>query len=173
MFLTFSGRCAWTTCSSSVPLLIILYTLDSFSTYLCRREKLSGIVNAVVLGRAGLHGGGGPQLGEVTFGGSPHLTCKRDQIKIRDYMDRRVTPPKRVISPTWGPPPPCKQALKLGRNCDNSRNKEHLNFFFFNSWRFLRDPLKKNCAYFFFCFQGSMTCPHRWHGGIRSSPQPP
>ena len=28
-----------------------------------------------------------------------------------DYMDRRVTPPKRVISPTWGPPPPCKQAL--------------------------------------------------------------
>ena len=28
-------------------------------------------------------------------------------------MDRRVTPPKRVTSPTWGPPPPCKQALKL------------------------------------------------------------
>ena len=23
------------------------------------------------------------------------------------------TPPKRVTSPTWGPPPPCKQALKL------------------------------------------------------------
>ena len=30
-------------------------------------------------------------------------------------MDRRVTPPKRVTSPTWGPPPPCKQALNLGR----------------------------------------------------------
>ena len=29
-------------------------------------------------------------------------------------MDRRVTPPKRVItSPTWGPPPPCKQALRF------------------------------------------------------------
>ena len=27
-------------------------------------------------------------------------------------MDRRVTPPKRVTSPTWGPLPPCKQALK-------------------------------------------------------------
>ena len=27
-------------------------------------------------------------------------------------MDRRVTPPKRVTSPTWGPPSPCKQALK-------------------------------------------------------------
>ena len=28
-------------------------------------------------------------------------------------MDRRVTSPKRVTSPTWGPPPPCKQALNL------------------------------------------------------------
>ena len=27
-------------------------------------------------------------------------------------MDRRVTPPKQVTSPTWGPPPPCKQALR-------------------------------------------------------------
>ena len=26
-------------------------------------------------------------------------------------MERRVTPPRRVTSPTWGPPPPCKQAL--------------------------------------------------------------
>ena len=56
---------------------------------------------------------GDPQVGEVTCGGLPHLTCKRDQIKMRDYMDRRVTPPKRVTSPTWGPPPPCKQALNL------------------------------------------------------------
>ena len=52
-----------------------------------------------------LHEGGGPQLGEVTCGGLPHLTCKRDHIKMRDYMDRRVT------SPTWGSPPSCKQAL--------------------------------------------------------------
>ena len=57
--------------------------------------------------KACLHGGGGPQVGEVTCGRSPHLSCKRDQIKMRDYMDRRVT------SPTWGPPPPCKQALKI------------------------------------------------------------
>ena len=27
-------------------------------------------------------------------------------------MDRRVTPPRRVTSPTWGPPPPCTQALR-------------------------------------------------------------
>ena len=53
--------------------------------------------------RACLHGGGGPQIGEVTCGRSPHLSCKRDQIKMRDYMDWRVTPPKWVTSPTWGP----------------------------------------------------------------------
>ena len=28
-------------------------------------------------------------------------------------MDRRVTPPKRVTSPTWGPLPTCKKALKV------------------------------------------------------------
>ena len=39
--------------------------------------------------------------------GSTHLSRKRDQIKMRDYMDGRVT------SPTWGPPPPCKEALSF------------------------------------------------------------
>ena len=34
-------------------------------------------------------------------------------MEVRDYMDRWVTPPKRVISPTWDPPPTCKQALKV------------------------------------------------------------
>ena len=34
-------------------------------------------------------------------------------IKMRGYMDTRVTPPERVTSPTWGPPPPCKRALNL------------------------------------------------------------
>ena len=49
---------------------------------------------------------GEPQIGEVTWGGSPLLSRKRDQIlKMRDYMDKRVTPP------AWGPPPPCKQSL--------------------------------------------------------------
>ena len=28
-------------------------------------------------------------------------------------MDKRVTPPRQVTSPTCGPPPPCKQALKI------------------------------------------------------------
>ena len=62
--------------------------------------------------RACLHGGGGPQVGEAKYGGSPHLSYRRDQIKMRDYMDKRFTPPKRVTSPTWGPPPPCKQAQR-------------------------------------------------------------
>ena len=53
-----------------------------------------------------------PLVGEITCGGSPHLSCKRDQIKMKDYMGRWVTPPKTVTSPTRGPPPPCKQALR-------------------------------------------------------------
>ena len=28
-------------------------------------------------------------------------------------MEWRVTAPKQVTSPTWGPPPPCKQALEV------------------------------------------------------------
>ena len=60
---------------------------------------------------ASLHGGGEPQVREVTLGRSSHRSCKRDQIKVSDYMNRPVIPPKRVTSPTWGPPPPCKQAL--------------------------------------------------------------
>ena len=67
--------------------------------------------SALGLFRACLHEVGGPQIGEVTCGWSPHLSCKRNQIKMRDNMDRRVTPPKRVTSPTWGPPTPCKQTL--------------------------------------------------------------
>ena len=42
--------------------------------------------------RACLHGGGGPREGEVSCSGSPHLLCKRDQIRMRNNMDRRVTP---------------------------------------------------------------------------------
>ena len=63
--------------------------------------------------RACLHGGGRPQIGDVTWGGSPDLSCKRDQFKMRDYMDRRVTPSKRFTSTTWGPPPPCKHSQPL------------------------------------------------------------
>ena len=55
---------------------------------------------------------GGREVGEVIrLGGvtrlsliwSPHLTCKHDQVKTGDYMDRRVAPTS----------PPCKQALNF------------------------------------------------------------
>ena len=32
-------------------------------------------------------------------------------IIIRHYMNRHITSPKQVSPLTWGPPPPCKQAL--------------------------------------------------------------
>ena len=37
-------------------------------------------------------------------------------------MDRRVIPPKRVTSATWGPPPPCKQALSDYRETTDKRS---------------------------------------------------
>ena len=46
---------------------------------------------------------------------SPHPPCKSDQVKMRDYLDRRVTPPKWVTMRTWGPPPPGKHTLKVSR----------------------------------------------------------
>ena len=52
------------------------------------------------------------RLSILSFMWSPHLSCNRDQIKMRDYLDRRGTPPKRVTSPAWGPPPTCEQALR-------------------------------------------------------------
>ena len=78
--------------------------------------------------KACLHESGVPQVSEVTCGGLPHLTCKRDHIKTRDCMDRRVTPPKRVTSPTWGPPPLCKQALirHKGRNTLGDELQQHV-----------------------------------------------
>ena len=57
--------------------------------------------------RACLHEGEGPQIGEVTCGGSPQLSCKRDQMEMRDNMTGGLPPPN------WGPPPPCKQALNI------------------------------------------------------------
>ena len=52
-----------------------------------------------------LHGKIWPRLRELLgladqatrLGWSPHLSCKRDQITIRDHMDRQAT------SPTWSP----------------------------------------------------------------------
>ena len=61
------------------------------------------------------------------LGGSPHLSCKRNQIKTRDYMDEPVIPPKRVTSPACGLPPPCKQALR-GQTADKQLQSRVLLF---------------------------------------------
>ena len=61
------------------------------------RRPTSAWANLFLPPRACLHEGGGPWVGEVVSwcGKLPHLTCKRDHIKMRDYMGRRITPPKR------------------------------------------------------------------------------
>ena len=41
------------------------------------------------------HGAGTLRIGEVTCGGSPRLSWNRDQIKMKNYVDRRLIPPKR------------------------------------------------------------------------------
>ena len=87
-----------------------------FCTFLCRRCRTTTTWKRL---RACLHVGRGPQVGEVTCGGQPHLTCKRDQIKMRDYMDRRVTPPTRV--------PPRPHLIYQGREHKTTT-------FFFVSW---------------------------------------
>ena len=58
------------------PLMIVLFRL------LEKKKKRSGVPFSSL--RACLHRGGGPQVDEVTRGGSPHLACKRNQIKMRD-----------------------------------------------------------------------------------------
>ena len=42
------------------------------------------------------------------LGGSPYLLSKHGNIKMRDCVVGWVSPPKGVISPTWGPLLPCK-----------------------------------------------------------------
>ena len=63
--------------------------------------------------RACLHGRGGPQEGEVTrFGGVARLSIQ-SLIWMWSRLHVRWGNPPHVTSPTWGPPPSCKQALSL------------------------------------------------------------
>ena len=92
------------------------------------------------------------------LGGSPHLSCKRDPSKMRDYMDRRVT------SPTWGPPTPCKQALSVV-------NSSPITFFFFQSLQtYLRetaedlttDKVATVLIFFLVAMSVATATPQRW-----------
>ena len=40
-----------------------------------------------------------------------HIASHVNMIKLKDYMDRQVTPPKRITSPTRVPPTSCEQTL--------------------------------------------------------------
>ena len=57
-------------------------------------------------------------------------------------MDRRVTPPKRVTSPTWGPPPPCKQALRYPQQTKQST---------------VQKKCKRNSVFFVLCSRENST----------------
>ena len=97
-------------CQSPAPWKILVFPVTGIYSLLGKRDFTILFFDTNF--RAFLHGRGGPQVGEVKCGRSPHLSCKRDQIKMRDDIDRRVTPPKQVTSPTWGLPPPGKQAVR-------------------------------------------------------------
>ena len=45
--------------------------------------------------------------------GHPTYHMNVIKLKMRDYMDRWVTPPKQVTSPAWDPPLACKEALSF------------------------------------------------------------
>ena len=61
--------------------------------------------------RACLHDGGGPQVGEVTRVGGVTRLSIQSLILMCSRSHVRWGNPPHVTSPTWGPPPSCKQAL--------------------------------------------------------------
>ena len=85
-----------------------IFCITSFGD--CSRPQHQETTN---LGPVYMEVGDPRQVREAICRASPHLLCKRGQTKMRDYIDRRVTPHKGVTSPTWSPPPPCKQALSV------------------------------------------------------------
>ena len=60
--------------------------------------------------RASLHGVGGPQVSEVTRLGGVTRLFIQSLILIWSRLHVRWGNPPHVTSPTWGPPPSCKQA---------------------------------------------------------------
>ena len=68
-----------------VKMQILTTVIPLFFVLMNCRWKVSKVIFLTFnLFRACLYGGGGPQIGEVTCGGSAHLTRKLDQIKMRD-----------------------------------------------------------------------------------------
>ena len=88
--------------------------LQAFFLLVWYRWNLIGSLTAC------LHEGGGPQIGEVTrLGGVTRLSIESLILMWSRLHDRWGKPPH-VTSPTWDPPPSCKQAL---RNDDGKSNE--------------------------------------------------
>ena len=70
---------------------------------------------------------------------------------MKDFMERRITSPKKVTSPTWDPPPPCKQALRIcsGTFVGNGDWKLQIFFPFTPN---VPDVLSFNISHFLFLF---------------------
>ena len=78
--------------------------------------------------RASLHKGGGPQVGEVRSGGLPqHANVIK--LKWEIIWTRGLLHLSGFSSPTWGPPPPRKQAPNLP-----VLNKSHATGIFFTKF---------------------------------------
>ena len=78
--------------------------------------------------RACLHGGGRPQVGEVTrLGGVTRLSIQ-SLILMWSRLHVGWGNPPHVTSPTWGPPPSCKQALKRGYKCPTPGQQQNFHF---------------------------------------------
>ena len=105
------------------------------------------------------------EVGDPRCGGSPHLSCKRDQIKMRDYMDRRVTTPKRVTSPTWGPHLYVKRPFKK-YSCYRAKATEvrwqhcrHEALYFLDLWSFPNHPKRLLMVGTIFCYRSKHFKP--------------
>ena len=75
------------------------------------KEVYSFPLHGLVL-RACLHGGGGPQVGEVTRLGRVTRQSIYSLISILSLLHDRWGAPPHFTSPICGTPTPCKQALK-------------------------------------------------------------
>ena len=90
-------------------------------TIFCRHlrsitEKMHGNMGSICRKyclRACLHGGGGLQIGEVTCGGSPHLSYKREQSKMRDLYGQARCPTKAGYLTYLGSP----SSMQAGPKC--------------------------------------------------------
>ena len=60
----------------------------------------------------------------VTLAGHPPYHVNVVKLKYEIIRTGGLPPSKRVTSPTWGPPPPCKQALSGKNVCIRNNNND-------------------------------------------------